>query len=230
MDALFGTNVNAPVVASLRVDEISPDPNQPRKHFDEGSLKELATTIKEKGLIQPIIVRTNPDGGFIIIAGERRWRAVKMNQAETIEAVVRDDLDARAASLIENIQRENLKPVEEAEAISTLIEEKGISQGEVATMLGTGRASINQLLKIRDLPDDIKLESIALDTSKTILVELCSVKDEPAICKLWKRSKKEALSIADIRRVKASIKNKKVVKMWLSSPLKKKPSVRLLML
>src|SRR5262245_39000692 len=109
--ALFGSAVNGPVLSILRVAEIEPDPNQPRKHFDEEAIRELAATIKEKGLIQPIIVRTKPQGaGHIIIAGERRWRAVRLNGDETIHAIVRDELDAKAAALIENIQRENLKP------------------------------------------------------------------------------------------------------------------------
>lgn len=208
-NSLFGAAVNAPVVATLRVADIRPDPDQPRKHFDKAALKELAATIKANGLIQPIIVRTNTDGGYIIIAGERRWRAVQLNGEETIQAVVRDDLDARSAALIENIQRQNLKPVEEAEAISRLIEEQNLSQGDVATILGIGRQSINALLKIRTLPDEVREESIALDTPKTILVELASVSDEKAIKRLWARSKKEALSIADIRRVRDAVKKGK---------------------
>lgn len=208
-NSLFGAAVNAPVVATLRVADIRPDPDQPRKHFDKAALKELAATIKANGLIQPIIVRTNTDGGYIIIAGERRWRAVQLNGEETIQAVVRDDLDARSAALIENIQRQNLKPVEEADAISRLIEEQNLSQGDVATILGIGRASINQLLKIRTLPDEVREESIALDTSKSILVELAGVSDEKAIKRLWARSKKEALSIADIRRVRDAVKKGK---------------------
>lgn len=207
--SLFGAAVNAPVVATLRVEDIRPDPEQPRKHFDKTALKELAATIKEKGLIQPIIVRTNTDGGYIIIAGERRWRAVQLNGSETIQAVVRDDLDARSAALIENIQRQNLKPVEEADAVSRLIEEQNLSQGDVAAILGMGRASVNQLLKIRSLPDEVRQESIALDTPKSILVELASVSDEKAIKRLWGRSKKEALSIADIRRVRDAVKKGK---------------------
>ena len=208
--SLFGAAVNAPVVATLKVVEITPDPEQPRKHFDKAALKELATTIKEKGLIQPIIVRTNAaDGGYIIIAGERRWRAVQLNGAETIQAVVRDDLDARAASLIENIQRQNLRPVEEADAIARLIDEQNLSQGDVATMLGIGRASVNTLLKIRNLPEEVKQESIALDTPKTILIELSTINDGAAIRKLWNKSKKESLSIADIRRVRDAVKHGK---------------------
>jgi ParB family chromosome partitioning protein len=209
-NALFGSNVNAPVVSTLRVAEIQPDPKQPRKHFEKEALKELAATIKEKGLIQPIIVRSKEDGdGYTIIAGERRWRAVQLNGAETIQAIVRNDLDARAASLIENIQRQNLRPVEEADAIAILIEEENLSQGDVAAMLGMGRASINQLLKIRNLPEELKQESIASDTPKSILVELTSIKDEKLIKKLWARSKKEALSIADIRRVRDAAKKHK---------------------
>jgi len=210
-NALFGRHVNAPVVATLRVDEIAPDPKQPRKHFDKEALKELAATIKEKGLIQPIIVRSNPEGvGYIIIAGERRWRAAQINGSDTVQAIVRNDLDARAASLIENIQRQNLKPVEEAEAVAALIEEENLTQGDVAAMLGMGRASVNQLLKIHTLPEELQKESIALDTPKSILVELASIKDQAAIKKLWNRSKKEALSIADIRRVRDAAKaNKK---------------------
>ncbi|MEA3639971.1 MAG: ParB/RepB/Spo0J family partition protein [Lamprobacter sp.] len=211
MNGLFGNSiVNAPVVATIRLDEIEPDTNQPRKHFDKDALKELAATIKEKGLIQPIIVRSNPDStGYIIIAGERRWRAARINNAETIEAIVRDDLDARAAALIENIQRQNLKPLEEADAVATLLAEAELSQGDLAAMLGMGRASLNQLLKIRALPDDIKQESVVADTPKSILIELSSIKDEPVVRRLWKRYRNSDLTIADIRRVRDAGKNKK---------------------
>ncbi len=204
---LFGTAVNAPIVATLRVEEIEPDPHQPRKHFEPEALKELALTIREKGLIQPIIVRSKKDGnGYTIIAGERRWRAVQLFGAETIEAIVRNDLDARAASLIENIQRQNLRPVEEAEAIAALIEEENLTQADVASMLGMGRLSVTALLKIRSLPEEIRLESLALDTPKSLLIELAGINDTKTIERLWSRSKKEALSIADIRRVRDAVK------------------------
>jgi ParB family transcriptional regulator, chromosome partitioning protein len=209
--ALFGDLQTAPVVAKLAVSAIEPDPNQPRKVFDKGALKELAQTIKQNGLVQPITVRSVEGGKYMIIAGERRWRAVQLNGDETIDAVVRDDLDHRACSLIENIQRENLKPLEEADAIAELIASNNISQGDVANMLGMGRASVNQLLKIRDLPDEVRLESLELNTPKSILVELASIKDTAAITKLWKKSKNEALSLAQIRAVRNAKKTKKDV-------------------
>lgn len=203
MNRLFGGLGSGPNVADLPLSEIVPDPNQPRKHFDADSIKELAETIKEQGLIQPIIVRTNPDGGgYIIIAGERRWRAAQKAGLEKINAIVRDDLEPETAALIENIQRVNLKPLEEAEAIQHLIEEKGISQGDVGALIGKSRITVNQLLKLRTLPEEVKAESIALDTPKTILVELSKLNDEKTITRLWRRSKSEALSVAQIRAAK----------------------------
>ena len=202
MNKLFGGLGSGPNVADLSVAEITPDPNQPRKHFDTDSIKELAETIKQQGLIQPIIVRTNPEGeGYIIIAGERRWRAVQKAGLDKINAIVRDDLEPETAALVENLQRVNLKPLEEAEAIHHLIEQKGVSQNEVGALLGKSRTMVNQILKLRDLPEEVRAESITLDTSRNILMELARLNDAATIRRLWKHSKTD-LSPARIRAVK----------------------------
>ena len=200
---LFGGMDKGHVLSSLPVSKIKPDPDQPRKHFDAKAIEELAATIKEKGLIQPIIVRSNPDqeeGGYIIIAGERRWRAVQKLGLESIDAVLRDDLDARTSALIENIQRVDLKPVEEANAVAELIDQKGIPQGDVASLIGKSRTTVNQILTLRKLPEDIQAESVKLGTPKSILVELAKLKDENTVARLWSKSKAEALTIPEIRK------------------------------
>lgn len=140
-------------VQEIELDKIKPNPNQPRKKFDPESLMELRDSILEQGLIQPILVEEIADNHYIIIAGERRYRASKMAGLKTIPAIVRSftDLQRMEVSLIENIQREDLNPVEEAKAFSYLLTQSGISQEELAKKVGKGRSTITNSIRLLNL-------------------------------------------------------------------------------
>jgi ParB family chromosome partitioning protein len=140
------------------LDMIQPGKYQPRVDMSEDSLDELADSIRAQGLVQPIVVRPISGGRFEIIAGERRWRASKLANLDTIPALVRDvsDRSAIAMALIENIQRENLNPMEEANALYRLREEFSMTHQEAAEAVGRSRASVSNLLRLRNLNDDVK--------------------------------------------------------------------------
>ncbi len=153
------TSLNHSVIRGcLPTHRVKPRQDQPRKHFDEGSLEGLVQSIKSKGVIQPIIVRPMHDGCYEIIAGERRWRASKQAGLDEIPAIVRDygKSDCMAVSLIENIQRENLNPLEEAQAIHDLIEECSMIHLQVAESIGKSRTAVSNLLRLLNLEPEVK--------------------------------------------------------------------------
>ncbi len=131
---------------------------QPRQNFDEVRLNEMAQSIKNHGLIQPILVRPRPQGGYELIAGERRWRAAQIAGLETIPAIVKavTDEQASAMALIENIQREDLKPLEEAGALQRLKEEFGLTQQQVADAVGKSRVAVTNLLRLLNLEPKVR--------------------------------------------------------------------------
>lgn len=142
---------------SLRILDISPLPGQPRTHFDEAALDELAASIQARGVIQPIIVRPRGDARYELVAGERRWRAAQRAQLHEIPAIIRD-LDDRAVmamALIENLQREDLNPVEEARAYSRLAQEEGLTQAEIAKLVDKSRSHVANIQRLLDLPEDV---------------------------------------------------------------------------
>ncbi|MGB8964338.1 MAG: ParB/RepB/Spo0J family partition protein [Candidatus Cybelea sp.] len=146
------------VVREIPISEITPNPFQPRKHFDAGTLDELKTSIAEYGVLVPIIVRRREDG-YELVAGERRWRASAALLRPTIPAIVRasDDRQTLEFAIVENLQRENLNPLEEAAGFQYLIEEYGLTQEEVARRVGKSRAAVANTLRLLGLPDAIKL-------------------------------------------------------------------------
>jgi len=142
----------------LGTDQIQRGTYQPRRHFDPELLQELANSVKSEGLIQPILVRPNGGGSFELIAGERRWRAAQLAGLTEIPAIVREmeDQSVAAVSLIENIQRKDLNPLEEAEALRRLSEEFGLSHQEVANSVGRSRSAVTNLMRLLDLHNDVK--------------------------------------------------------------------------
>ena len=170
LDALLGqpgeveTKNQKQGLTEIPIEQIGPGPFQPRKQIDESQLKELAQSIKVQGVIQPIVVReraiadSHTGVRFEIIAGERRWRATQIAGLENIPAVIRTiaDSEAVAVALIENIQRENLNPLEEANAFQRLIIEYEMSHQEVANSVGRARASITNALRLLDLPSSVQ--------------------------------------------------------------------------
>ena len=148
--------IEGEVVQTLKITEVEPNRNQPRKHFDEEALEELADSIKKYGLIQPIVV-TKKDGYYQIIAGERRWRASKKAGFTTIQAIVREDDDKKnkEIALIENIQREDLNVVEKAVGIKLLMDEYDLTQAQVAEIVGKSRSGVANTLRILNLDERV---------------------------------------------------------------------------
>lgn len=170
LDALLGGKQKSVAssdsrVEKLKVDQLQAGVYQPRSNFDQQALEELADSIKAQGLVQPIIVRSLAENSYEIIAGERRWRAAKIAGLQEIPAIVReaDEQQVLAMALIENIQREDLNPLEEAIALQKLIKEFGITQQEAAEAVGKSRSSVTNLLRLLKLPEAIQ-ESLQTGT------------------------------------------------------------------
>ena len=150
------------IITVLKLSMIDPKSDQPRKYFDKEALEELSKSIKENGLLQPILVREYGEGRYQIIAGERRFRASKLAGLDEIPSIIldRDDRKVAEISLIENIQRENLNPIEEALAFRALAEEYGLTQEELSEKVGKSRSAIANSTRLLDLPTDV-LEMVA---------------------------------------------------------------------
>jgi ParB family chromosome partitioning protein len=138
------------------VDLIAPNPKQPRRRFDEATLAGLAESVRQRGLLQPVLVRPVPGGTYELVAGERRWRAAQLAGLDVVPALVRaaDDAQALEVALIENMAREDLNPVEEARACAALVEELGLTREEVGRRIGRSRVAVSNLLRLLDLPDE----------------------------------------------------------------------------
>jgi ParB family chromosome partitioning protein len=216
------------------LDMIQPGKYQPRVDMSQESLDELADSIKAQGLVQPIVVRPISGGRYEIIAGERRWRASKQAGLDSVPALVRDVSDRRAIAmaLIENIQRENLNPMEEANALHRLREEFSMTHQEAAEAVGRSRAAVSNLLRLRNLNDDVKrlVENCDLemgharallalegekqsDTANNIVEKGWSVREtEQLIRRLLKpendKVKKASLDLEELEKIEALIKEK----------------------
>ncbi len=141
-------------ISTLKITDIEPNKDQPRKKFDIEALKTLADSIRQNGIIQPLLVRTLADGTYQIVAGERRWRAAKMAGLTEVPVFIRDlsDLEAQQIALIENLQRENLNPIEEANGYKELMDKFDMTQEDVARVVGKGRSSVANALRLLSLP------------------------------------------------------------------------------
>jgi len=149
----------AAAARTLPVDSLRPNRLQPRTHFQEEAIQELAESIRAQGVIQPLVVTPEEDGSFSIIAGERRWRAARRAGLESVPVVVREGLDDRTRleiALVENLQRSDLNPLEEAEAYQLLQEKFGLSQEEVAVRVGKGRPTVTNSLRLLKLPEEVR--------------------------------------------------------------------------
>lgn len=142
---------------TLRLSEIEPNREQPRKEFDEAALRELADSIEKHGLLQPLVVRTMPDGSYQLVAGERRWRASRMAGLTEVPVVIRqiDDGEAMELAMIENLQREDLNPIEEAAGYKYLMDTFGLTQEQVAETCGKSRPAVSNAIRLLALPADI---------------------------------------------------------------------------
>lgn len=158
LDVATGTLPTGDRVVYLSLVRIVPNPDQPRKHFDDASIASLAQSIKADGIMQPVIVRPGKDDTYQIVAGERRWRASQVAELENIPAIVRELTDQQTSewSLIENLQREDLNPIERAKAFDNLIRTFGMSHANVAKRVGVERSTISNYLRLLDLPADVQ--------------------------------------------------------------------------
>ncbi len=140
----------------LPVELIAPNPQQPRRRFDEASLEALADSVRDTGVLQPVLVRPRPGGRYELVAGERRWRAAKLASLETVPALVRagEDSASLELALVENMVREDLNPVEEARACAALVEELGLTREGVGRRIGRSRVAVSNLLRLLELPDE----------------------------------------------------------------------------
>jgi ParB family chromosome partitioning protein len=182
----------------LAVAAIRPLPGNPRKHFDEAALEELAASIAARGVIQPVIVRPHPDGnGYQLVAGERRWRAAQKARLHEIPALVRElsDREVMALSLIENLQREDLSPVEEARAYHRLAEQEGMIQIDIAKMVEKSRSHVANMMRLMTLPDPV-LDMI--EQGQLSIGHARALIGRPNALELAEIAVKEGLSVRDI--------------------------------
>ena len=160
LDAIFAENTAETTegAVNVRIGEIEPNRDQPRKEFDSEALSELADSISQHGVLQPLLLRPMMTGGYRIVAGERRWRAARMAGLTEVPAVIREMSDAEEMlfALIENLQREDLTPLEEARGYRTLIEAQDFTQEEVSQAVGKSRPAITNALRLLNLPKDIQ--------------------------------------------------------------------------
>lgn len=158
LDSLFQNNTSdVQIKKTLRVSEIEPNRDQPRKNFSDEAIAALADSIREHGILQPIVVRPISSGGYQIVAGERRWRAARMLGLDEIPVNIRElsDEETMQIAIIENLQRENLNPIEEATGYNELIEKFGMTQDKVAKMVGRSRSAVANAVRLLSLPERV---------------------------------------------------------------------------
>ena len=206
MDALFLDNSatgNENGSTMLNINEVEPNRNQPRKIFNEKGLEELAKSIEQNGIIQPILVRPMTDGSYQLIAGERRWRASRMAGLTEVPVVVKELTDAQVAeiALVENLQREDLDPIEEALGYKELSEKYDYTQEEISNLVGASRPAIANALRLLTLPEEI----ISLVSKKELSAgharALLTMEDDEAKIELAKFVIKEDISVRETERL-----------------------------
>ncbi len=187
---MFGASADLPRIIELDLDKVQPNPNQPRKMFDAVSLRELADSIEATGLLQPILVKPLDGlaGVYEIVAGERRYRAHGLLGRATIAAVIASG-NTDEIAIVENVQREDLKPMELAESLQRLMSAHGYTQDVVAKVIGKARSTVTELLSLNKLLESIKAECRASDiATKSFLIQLAKLDDAPQIV-AWERFK-----------------------------------------
>ncbi len=207
LDSIFADNYIEATASSqegaqtLRVSEIEPKADQPRKYFDQEALEQLAESIKQHGLLQPIIVRESAGGFYQIIAGERRWRASKLAGLTEVPVIIMqaDALKAAEIAIIENIQREDLNPYEEATAYRSLMEQYELTQEEVAEKVGKSRSAVANTMRLLELPEEVidmlKTGDISAGHARALLG--LKNKDEEAVVEVAKDILVRSLSVRD---------------------------------
>jgi ParB family chromosome partitioning protein len=184
---------------NINVSMISTDPDQPRKHFDPASLSELCESIKQKGVLQPVLIRKDVDNKIWIVAGERRYRAARMAGLERVPAILTKGIPHEIA-LIENLQREDLVPIEEAEALEKLAVDYRYTHEDLSQTIGKARSTITEILSLNKLPESIKSECRSANgCPRRLLVEIAKCETEEEMVLLFERAKKERFKSDHIR-------------------------------
>jgi ParB family chromosome partitioning protein len=203
-------------VMELKITDITPNSDQPRKRFEQNKLEELSASIKENGIIQPIIVcRNSGSDGYRIVAGERRWRAARLAGLKVIPAIVRDltNLQILEHALIENIQRQDLNPIEEADALDKLIKEHNLTQEKLASVVGKSRPAIANTLRLLNLPDIVKRFVINEELSAGHARALLAIQDNDLISQVAETVIQKDLSVREtenyVKNLDKRLKNKK---------------------
>jgi ParB family transcriptional regulator, chromosome partitioning protein len=193
LDYMFGLSPEMPRIIEIELTKLRPNPDQPRKVFNEETIKELAASIEQHGLIQPASVVPDPESrdGFMIVAGERRYRAHEHLGKPTITAIITKG-NSDEIALIENIQREDLSPIDQAEGLAGMMERHGYKQEDLAKVVGKSRPTVTELLSLNSLPEGIKQERRTFDVPKTFLVQVVRVGKPEEQFRLWDEYKKGA--------------------------------------
>ena len=208
-----GSAVERKGVILLGIEEIQPNRGQPRRYFDEIRILELSESIRANGVLQPLLVRRDGEG-YAIVAGERRWRAAQRAGLRELPCIVRDVSDPQAfeLALIENIQREDLNAIEEAEAYQRLIEYHGLTQEELAQRVGKDRSTVANALRLLRLPEPIKLAMSSGALSMGHARALLALGDETDLRRAAEKVMNEALSVREVEQLVQRLKGKKVIR------------------
>ena len=205
LDAIFHDNARADDggAVELNINELEPNRGQPRKDVSEEAMRELADSIAQHGVLQPLLVRPLLSGGYQIVAGERRWRASRMAGLTTVPALIREltDSEVMQIALIENLQREDLKPLEEAQGYQALMEEFGFTQDEISKSVGKSRPAVTNALRLLNLPEAVRGMLARGDLSAGHARTLLSFKDETAMLAAAKRVVAEGLSVRELEKM-----------------------------
>ena len=186
---------------NVPIEQIKPNPDQPRQYFGQKALKELAQSIKQNGILQPVIIRRGDDGVIFLVAGERRLRAAKEADLEEIPSIFTNGNPAEIA-LIENLQRENLNPIEEAEALDRMIQQHDYTQEQLSNIIGKSRVTVTETLSLNNLPDQIKKECRRGDIyPKRLLRQIARQKTPKGMISLFNKAKKENLKSDQVKEI-----------------------------
>ena len=226
-DNFIDTKKNAAEI--LRISDIEPNPDQPRKYFDEAELMALSASIAELGLLQPIVVTESKvlPGTYVIIAGERRWRASRMAGLDEIPCVIfdGDELAAAQVALVENIQRSDLNPIEEAMGYRALIERFGMTQDSVAQKIGKSRPAITNVLRLLELPEEVLPYVADCKLSAGHARTLLGLNDKSAIPALADRIIAEAITVRELEAEVKRLNNPAAVKVKVKKPIDEQTAV-----
>lgn len=197
---------------TLAVNDIIPNKEQPRKTFDEAALQELADSIKQHGVLQPLLVRPLTTGGYQLVAGERRWRASRLAELKEVPVIIKElsDTEAMEIAIIENLQREDLNPIEEAEGLQALIDKCGFTQEEVATSVGKSRPAITNALRLLRLPEEVRQMTKDGNISAGHARALLAFDNEPMMLECAKQIVDKKLTVRDVEKMAKRPKTSKI--------------------